>query len=139
MVRLHFHPSAVAVKYRLPNLAEKHVQSIHELLQAVTDKPDAIEFNDVMTVIDGHYHFEPVSFRCGEARSTAGQNLGSCKILAFAKLHELTEPATLSLFGRFYREDVLQHPDGDDHANIRNFMVHGWQGVEFDADPLTGK
>ena len=38
---------------------------------------------------------------------------------------------TLELFGRFYRDDVLGKPDGDDHGNIRNFMKSGWDGVSF--------
>ena len=41
------------------------------------------------------------------------------------------EADTLQLFGRFYREDVLKNPSGDDHGNIRNFMKSGWDGVAF--------
>lgn len=28
-------------------------------------------------------------------------------------------------------QDVLENPDGDDHANIRNFISGGWDGVDF--------
>jgi len=42
-------------------------------------------------------------------------------------------------FGRFYREDVLGNPEGNDHANIRNFMESGWGGVKFDSPALTIK
>lgn len=115
------------------------MQSVKELLDVLAVTPDAIEFAEVMTVIDGGFHYSPVAFRCGEAENARGSNEGSCKILAFAKMHELDEASTLSLFGRFYREDVLQNPQGADHSNIRNFMVHGWRGVSFAADPLTLK
>jgi hypothetical protein len=46
---------------------------------------------------------------------------------------------TLSLFGTYYHQDVLQNPDGDDHLPIRNFMKYGWNGVKFDEFPLTAK
>jgi len=68
--------------------------------------------------------------------SSAGSNEGSCKILAFAKMQKLTQEQTLALFGGYYRDDVLKHPNGDDHANIRNFMLCGWAGVSFDGEPL---
>ncbi|MGU3844869.1 HopJ type III effector protein, partial [Vibrio diabolicus] len=41
--------------------------------------------------------------------------------------------------GRFYREDVLLHPENSDHQNIRNFMVTGWDGIRFEAPALTAK
>ena len=50
---------------------------------------------------------------------------------AFAQLHELDAARTLACFGRYYREDVLRHPDGSDHANIRTFMRHGPAGIRF--------
>jgi len=49
----------------------------------------------------------------------------------------LTNEQTLALFGRYYREDVLGNPNGNDHANIRNFMQTGAQGVRFEKFPLT--
>jgi len=30
--------------------------------------------------------------------------------------------ATLPMFGAYYFKDVLENPDGDDHANIRGAM-----------------
>jgi len=68
--------------------------------------------------------------------SEAGSNEGSCKILAFAKMHQLDEAQALQLFGDFYREDVLKNPQGQDHTNIRNFMASGWGGVSFESAPL---
>ena len=67
----------------------------------------------------------------------AGTNEGSCKIFAFAQLHHLSEQATLACFGQYYREDVLQNPQGNDHGNIRNFIKQGWQGITFESDVLS--
>merc|ERR1719247_2756388 len=84
-----------------------------------------------MAAVEAGYVYTPSAFSCGEIASTAEQNQGSAKIFSFARLNNLDESTTLQLFGRFYREDVLQNPDGSDHGNIRNFMKTGWAGVTF--------
>ena len=56
---------------------------------------------------------------------------------SFARLAGLTPDQTLALFGAFYRDDVLGHPDGSDHQNIRNFIKDGWDGIRFEGDALT--
>jgi hypothetical protein len=98
---------------------------------------EAISFGDTISVITEHYHYCPVKFTNGTLVNEAGTNEGSCKIFAFAKLHQLTEPQTLNLFGDYYREDVLKNPEGSNHQNIRNFMREGWAGMQFDENPLT--
>lgn len=113
--------------------------NIEALLSQLENSPETLEFQDVIQVIEENYTFTSTDFQCGSAKNTAGTNEGSCKILAFAKLHSINEQNTPYLFGRFYREDVLQHPDGDDHANIRNFLSYGWSGVSFDRNPLNSK
>ncbi len=115
------------------------MQSEKKLLELLNTAPESIEFADVMSTIDEFYSYTPTGFSCGNAVSEAGSNEGSCKILAFGKLNGLSAEQTLALFGRFYREDVLQHPEGDDHGNIRNFMQVGWNGVSFDNEPLVVK
>ncbi|MFK7964707.1 MAG: HopJ type III effector protein [Burkholderiaceae bacterium] len=115
------------------------MNSIEQLLAAAKHNPETVGFADVMAVIDQAYHYTPCAFRNGTVTSEAGQNEGSCKILAFAKLHQLGEPETLTLFGDYYRQDVLAHPDGNDHANIRQFMKTGWNGVSFDSSVLQPK
>lgn len=110
-----------------------------DLLEQLNTNPSGIEFNDVMSVIEQNYIFEPVEFNVGEQTNKTGENLGSCKALAFAKLHDLSADLTPYLFGQYYREDVLEHPNGNDHQNIRNFLKYGWQGVSFDSEPLTLK
>jgi hypothetical protein len=105
-------------------------------LTKLHDTPDAVAFDDTMAAIEAAYEFTPTAFTNGNLRNEAGQNSGSCKLLAFASLHRLSQQQTLACFGAYYRDDVLQHPDGSSHQNIRNFMRSGWEGVHFDAMPL---
>lgn len=109
---------------------------IKDLLSQLQTSPDTVEFKTVIDVIDSHYEFTAVEFKNGELVNEQGTNLGSCKIFAFAQLHDLSEQQTLSCFGDYYRQDVLQNPDGSDHGNIRNFMKTGWQGIQFSAPAL---
>ncbi len=95
-----------------------------------------VNFTDTMTVISENYTYQPTAFRNGSLENAAGQNEGSCKIFAFARLHELSEAQTLQLFGDYYRIDVLDHPDATDHQNIRQFMQHGWEGISFENEAL---
>jgi len=69
--------------------------------------------------------------------NSAGTNEGSCKIFAFALIHQLSEQQTLNLFGDYYRIDVLTDPNGSGHQNIRNFIRDGWQGIDFKNVALT--
>ena len=94
-----------------------------------------VEFSNVIALIDGCYTFTETEFTNGEVVNRAGQNNGSCKVFAFGKLHGLDEKTTLALFGEYYRIDVLKNPNGEDHANIRNFMGRGWEGIRFAAAP----
>jgi hypothetical protein len=110
---------------------------IETFIQQLRQNPETIQFTQTITLIDSSYNFTPTSFRNGELKNDAGQNSGSCKLLAFAKKHQLTTEETLHCFGDYYRIDVLGNPDGTDHQNIRNFIRLGWDEVEFDQDPLT--
>lgn len=110
-----------------------------QFLALLASTPNEVMFEQTMQVIDDHFDFSPTSFVNGETENQAGQNNGSCKIFTFAQLQRLDESSTLSCFGQFYREDVVKNPNGSDHANIRNFMLHGWAGVRFDGVALTAK
>jgi len=105
--------------------------NLQAFLHRLQQQPDTIEFSDTIAAIDAAYAYSPTAFRNGELDNAAGQNAGSCKILSFARLQGLDEAQTLACFGRFYREDVLLHPEAADHPNIRNFMRSGWAGVRF--------
>ena len=110
--------------------------STQDLVQAVTTSSEIIEFNDVIALVDSTFSFTPTAFTNGDVKNEANQNNGSCKLLALGQHLNLNQTQTLNLFGRFYREDVLNNPNGDDHANIRNFMKTGHEGVVFETFPL---
>jgi hypothetical protein len=108
-------------------------------LNKVKNQKEAIEFSDLISIIDTNYHFTPTQFSNAKLINKAGENDGSCKLFSFAKHHKLTEPQTLSCFGAYYRDDVLLHPDDDNHQNIRNFMKTGWAGIHFEGNALSEK
>lgn len=108
-------------------------------LKKLRSEPEAIEFADTISTIDENYNYTPTAFTNGEVTNEAGQNEGSCKILAFAFINNLTITETLHCFGKYYREDVLAHPAGNDHQNIRQFILDGFEGVKFDVLPLEFK
>ncbi len=112
---------------------------LETFLSNLKQNPASIGFKDTMHVIEENYQFTETEFKNGDTNNAAGQNSGSCKVFAFAQLHQLTQQETLALFGEFYRKDVLENPDGDDHQNIRNFIQHGWQGIEFKGQALIAK
>jgi len=102
-----------------------------------------VRFEEVMEVINGSYDFVPTGYTSGagtpeEVVNAAGQNSGSCKTFAFAKMHGLSQEPTLRLFCEHYQQ-VLGDPGGDSHLNIRAFIEHGWGGVQFDGEPLVEK
>jgi hypothetical protein len=116
-----------------------HFMSIDTLLQKLQTEPQSIAFSDTMATIDAAYNFSETAFNNGDTHNEAGHNNGSCKLFAFAQLHHLSQSSTLALFGDYYRQDVLLHPEATDHGNIRSFIQHGWEGIKFHAAALTRK
>jgi len=92
---------------------------------------DELKFEDVIELIDVHYEYGLIEFKNGEIVNQQGENEGSAKLLSYAALSEMDKATTLKLWGQYYRE-VLANPSGTDHANIRNFMKTGWEGVPFE-------
>ncbi len=113
--------------------------SIDIFITRLNTAPDTIQFSDTLAVIDANYEFTPSAFQNGTTKNEAGQNSGSCKLFSFAKLQGLTEAQTLVCFGDYYRVDVLQNPNAQDHQNIRNFIQFGWNGIIFESDALSKK
>lgn len=111
--------------------------TLEQFLSTVANKPATISFKSTIDVIAASYRYQPCGFHNGSAYSAAGQNEGSCKLLAFAQIHQLSSEQTLHCFGDFYRIDVLQHPQNTDHNNIRQLMETGIAAVRFDGTPLT--
>jgi hypothetical protein len=112
---------------------------LKHFLDTLHTSPDSIDFKDTMAVIDATYQYSPTVFKNGDLVNQAGENEGSCKLFAFAKLNNLDEDKTLACFGAYYREDVLKNLDSDNHQNIRNFMKTGWTGIKFEGDVLISK
>lgn len=94
------------------------------------------QFSDVLDFINAHYAFTPTAFENGTLHNAAGENSGSCRLFAFAKLHHLSDLDTLELFAEHY-QSVKAKPTGEDHQNIRNFKHYGWAGIVFQGQPLT--
>jgi len=109
------------------------------ILEQLKNSPGTIDFKDVITFIDENYDFTPTKFTNGNTVNEANQNNGSCKVFSFARLNQFSKEETLALFGDFYRDDVLQNPEGTDHQNIRNFIEFGWQGIFFEGEALKSK
>lgn len=99
---------------------------------------DGIRFEDSMALIEAYYVFTPCAFTNGLQINEAGANSGSCKLFSFAQIHQLTQPQTLRLFGQYYL-DVLDSPEGNDHQNIRQFIINGWPGIRFSQVALKVK
>jgi len=116
---------------------------VDELIQQIKNRPNTVEFDQVMAVIDSCYDFTESAFSNGigddRVENASGENAGSCRIFAFAQLNGLNPSETLVCFGQYFRDDVIGHPDGSDHANIRTFMRHGWQGIRFVQSVLVAK
>ena len=112
---------------------------LERFLNRLRTRPDSIEFPDTVALINRLYRFVPTGFRNGDLVNEPGSNSGSCRLFAFARLHDLTPVETLALFGAYYRADVLRDPDGDSHPNIRHFMRTGWAGIAFDDVALRAR
>lgn len=93
-------------------------------------------FADTLAFIDQHYDYQPSAFRNGQLMNNAGQNQGSCKILAMALDLELSREQALQCFAEHYRQ-VLAEPDGNEHGNIRALLQGGLTQVSFTHQPLT--
>ena len=111
--------------------------TLQTYIAKVNATPETLEFSELMDLIAATYDFTPTEFKNGSVVNLPEQNQGSCKLFAFAKLQGFDQAQTLACFGAYYREDVLQNPDSDNHQNIRNFMTHGWDGIAFKGDALV--
>lgn len=101
-------------------------------------KDNTATFKEVIEFIETRYQHQPTAFKNGDAYNEATQNQGSAKVFAFARLQQLSKEDTLYLFAEHY-QSVLQHPEGTDHQNIRQFMTHGWDGIVFEGTALLAK
>ena len=75
----------------------KNSKEIMMILEHVKNKPEDIDFKEVIAYIDEHYDFTPTKFKNGNTINEANENNGSCKVFSFAKLNDLSKKGTLSL------------------------------------------
>lgn len=101
-------------------------------------KDNSISFKDVIEFIEARYEHHPTAFKNGDIYNEASQNQGSARVFSFAILNNLSKEDTLLLFAEHYQA-VLNSPEGTDHQNIRQFIYHGWPGIAFEGEALTGK
>jgi hypothetical protein len=113
--------------------------TINDFLEKLKQTPEAITFAESMATIESNYEFTATAFQNGNQHNRAGENSGSCKVFAFAKIQQLTQAETLACFGAYYFEEVLADPQGTNHQNIRNFIQSGWDGIQFKGDALELK
>jgi len=109
--------------------------TLSELLSDIENQPNKVEFDSVIETINTEYTYTPSKFTNGieddMVVNESETNEGSCKILAFAILNDLSTEQALACFGKYYRDDVLQHPEGNDHSNIRTLMKYNLDNVFF--------
>ena len=109
------------------------VQTLLAQLQAGT-----VKFADVLAFIEARYNHTPTAFSNGQQHNAATENQGSAKVFSFAQLNDLDQAKTLSLFAEHYAA-VLATPEATDHQNIRQFMQHGWNEIQFEGSALTAQ
>ena len=122
-----------------PQIYRTESMNEQDLLLKLKNQPESVEFSEVMAVIDSHYEFTEGSFTNGSLQNNSGENNGSHKLFAFAKRHDLSQSQTLACFGDYYKVDVLENPNSDNHQNIRNFMNTGWEGIQLPGNSLAPK
>ena len=111
---------------------------IKDYLQKLKSTPTSITFTETMQVIEDNFRFTPTAFMNGKLNNNAGENSGSCKLFAFAKLQKLTKQETLFCFGEHY-QTVLNDVNGTSHQNIRNFIKTGFGELTFESEVLALK
>lgn len=107
-----------------------------ELLKGL--KKNHLKFAVIIATIEASYQYKPTAFKNGAAFNEIDQNQGSAKVFSFAQLNNLSKKDTLLLFAEHYAS-VIKNPQGSDHQNIRQFMIHGWEGIEFKNSALKPK
>lgn len=112
--------------------------TIQDFKNKLQENPTKVAFAETMQIIEDNYNFTPTAFTNGEIRNNSGENSGSCKVFAFAKLEQLSKEETLLCFGEHY-QNVLDDENGTSHQNIRNFMQFGFEGLSFEGKALELK
>ena len=119
-------------------------QALQSDMNAFREKlaSNSVEFSETLALVEKWYDLTPSAFTNGKGDSLVnnaqGTNEGSLKVFALSRLNGFTPEQALACFGEHFR-DVQNTPDGVDHQNIRQFMIHGWSGIQFALAPLKIK
>lgn len=110
------------------------------MIQSILDqlRTGRFNFSDVLAEIDRYYTHTPTAFKNGDQYNAATENQGSARVLYYAQLQQLSKEDTLRLFAEHYQH-VLDNPEANNHQNIRQFMQHGWEAVQFEGAVLQAK
>lgn len=110
------------------------------MIEEILNKIDAneISFADVISFIKEKYNYTPSAFSNGKLQNKEVENQGSAKVFFFAQFHKVSKENTLKLFVEHY-QNVLENPEADNHQNIRQFMIFGWEGIQFKNTVLLPK
>ncbi len=119
-------------------------QALQSDMNAFREKlaSNSVEFSETLALVEKWYDLTPSAFSNGEGdalvNNAQGTNEGSLKVFALSRLNGFTQEQALACFGEHFR-DVQNTPEGVDHQNIRQFMIHGWSGIQFAQAPLKIK
>lgn len=97
-----------------------------------------LNFSGVLALIDEQYIHTATAFKNGDQYNGESENQGSARVLYYAYINKLDKTNTLRLFAEHY-QNVLDNPNATNHQNIRQFMVKGWDAVEFEGTVLSPK
>ena len=64
------------------------MNNMENFLNKIKSNPELITFQKTIEVIESNYNFTPTTFKNGNQINNAGENNGSCKIFAFAKMNK---------------------------------------------------
>ena len=135
--------------YQLPSTDQQlalfnQQQALQSDMAAFREKlaDNAVQFSETLALVEKWYDVQSTAFTNGlddqAVENALGQNEGSLKVFALGRLNGFTPAQALACFGEHYR-DVLNTPEGTDHQSIRQFMRHGWAGIQFHGVPMTLK
>jgi hypothetical protein len=135
--------------YQLPSSDQQMAlfnqqQALQKDMSAFREKlaSNSVMFAETLALVEKWYDLHPSAFKNGlddhAVENAQGTNEGSLKVFALGRLNGFTPEQALASFGEHFR-DVQSTPGDADHQNIRQFMVHGWQGIMFNSAPLTLK
>jgi len=119
-------------------------QALQSDMNAFREKlaSNTVEFSETLALVEKWYELTPSAFTNGEGdtqvNNAQGTNEGSLKVFALSRLNGFTPEQALACFGEHFR-DVQNTLEGVDHQNIRQFMIHGWSGIQFAQAPLKLK